>query len=44
MSDLQATLLHLVGLDHRRLTYRHNNRVETLTDFNEARVLRELLA
>jgi hypothetical protein len=44
VSDLQATILHLVGLDHRRLTYRHLNRVETLTDVNPARVLTELLA
>jgi hypothetical protein len=44
VSDLHATLLHLVGLDHRRLSYRHNNRVETLTDVHDARVLTPLLA
>jgi hypothetical protein len=44
VSDVQATILHLLGLDHRRLTYRHNNRVETLTDVNEARVVSEVLA
>jgi hypothetical protein len=30
--DLHATLLHLLGLDHERLTHRHNGRDERLTD------------
>ncbi len=30
--DLHATMLHLLGLDHTRLTYRHNGRNERLTD------------
>jgi hypothetical protein len=30
--DLQATLLHTLGLDHRRLSYPHDGRDETLTD------------
>jgi hypothetical protein len=30
--DLHATILHLLGLDHTRLTYRHNGREERLTD------------
>jgi len=30
--DLQATLLHLLGLDHTRLTYRHSGRDFRLTD------------
>jgi hypothetical protein len=30
--DVQATILHLLGLDHERLTYRHNGRDERLTD------------
>lgn len=30
--DLQATLLHLLGLDHTRLTYRHQGRDFRLTD------------
>jgi hypothetical protein len=30
--DLHATLLHLLGLDHERLTFRHNGRDERLTD------------
>jgi hypothetical protein len=44
--DLHATILHQLGLDHDRLTYRHHGRDETLTDsaVTDARVVRELLA
>jgi hypothetical protein len=30
--DLQATILHLLGLDHLKLTYRHMGRDFRLTD------------
>lgn len=30
--DLHATMLHLLGVDHKRLTYRHNGRDYRLTD------------
>ena len=30
--DLHATILHLLGLDHERLTYRHAGRDFRLTD------------
>ena len=30
--DLQATILHCLGLDHTRLTYRHQGRDFRLTD------------
>jgi Protein of unknown function (DUF1501) len=30
--DFHATILHLLGLDHERLTFRHNSRDERLTD------------
>jgi hypothetical protein len=30
--DLHATILHLLGIDHERLTYLHNGREERLTD------------
>ncbi|MBH55476.1 MAG: hypothetical protein CMI18_14185 [Opitutaceae bacterium] len=30
--DLHATILHLLGLDHEKLTYFHNGREERLTD------------
>jgi len=43
--DLQATILHLLGFDHERLTYRHNGLDHRLTGVQEpAKVVRELLA
>jgi len=30
--DIHATLLHLLGLDHKKLTFVHNGRAERLTD------------
>jgi hypothetical protein len=30
--DLHATILHLLGLDHTKLTYRHSGRDFRLTD------------
>jgi uncharacterized protein (DUF1501 family) len=41
--DLQATLLHLFGLDHERLTYRFQGREFRLTDV-DGKVVRALLA
>jgi hypothetical protein len=41
--DLQATVLHLLGLDHERLTYRHSGRDFRLTDVH-GHVVRRLLA
>jgi len=41
--DLHATILHALGLEHKRLTYRHNGRDFRLTDV-EGRVIREILA
>jgi arylsulfatase A-like enzyme len=32
VNDLHATLLHLLGMDHERLTYFHNGRAFRLTD------------
>jgi len=32
INDLHATILHLLGLEHKRLTYRHNGRDFRLTD------------
>jgi hypothetical protein len=44
--DLQATLLNALGLDHRRLTYPHDGREDSLTDADvtKARVVHELFA
>lgn len=41
--DLHATILHLLGLDHKRLTYRHAGRDFRLTDVY-GNVVREILA
>lgn len=43
-SDLHATILHLLGLDHEKLTFAHNGRDERLTDVYKAHVIKELLA
>ena len=40
--DLHATALHLLGLDHTRLTYYHNGVQRRLTDVH-GRVIREIL-
>ena len=32
VNDLRATILHCLGLDHERLTYRHHGRDFRLTD------------
>ncbi len=44
--DLQATLLHALGLDHRKLVYPHEGRLEGLTDVEvtKAKIVPELLA
>jgi hypothetical protein len=41
--DLHATILHLMGLDHERLTYRYSGRDFRLTDVH-GRVVRDILA
>ena len=41
--DLHATILHLMGIDHERLTYRYSGRDFRLTDV-EGRVAKEILA
>ena len=43
VNDLHATILHLMGLDHRKLTYLHNGRDERLTDVG-GRVVAGVLA
>ena len=40
--DLQATILHLLGIDHERLTYRFQGRYYRLTDVS-GRVLKDIL-
>jgi hypothetical protein len=41
--DLQATILHLLGLDHKKLTFRFQGRDFRLTDV-AGEVVRKLLA
>jgi arylsulfatase A-like enzyme len=41
--DFQATLLHLLGVDHERLTYRFQGREFRLTDIH-GQVVRGILA
>ena len=41
--DLNATLLHLLGLDHTRLTFRHQGRDFRLTDVH-GEVIKPILA
>ena len=41
--DLHATLLYQMGIDHERLTYRHNGRDFRLTDVG-GRAIQEILA
>ena len=43
MHDLHATLLHLLGIDHRRLTYRYSGRDFRLTDVH-GEVVNELFS
>jgi len=43
INDLHATVLHLLGLDHKRLTYKYNGRDFRLTDV-AGNVVREVLA
>jgi hypothetical protein len=43
MHDLHATILHLLGLDHQRLTYHHAGREFRLTDVY-GKVAKDILA
>ncbi|MEK0444915.1 MAG: hypothetical protein RLZZ399_236 [Verrucomicrobiota bacterium] len=41
--DLNATILHCLGVDHRRLTFRYQGLDQRLTGVEEAKVVREIL-
>jgi hypothetical protein len=43
-NDFQATVLHLMGLEHSQLVYYHNGQAQTLTNNRTARVVQEILA
>ncbi|MAQ90535.1 MAG: sulfatase, partial [Rhodopirellula sp.] len=40
--DLHATMLHLMGIDHEKLTYRHSGRDFRLTDVH-GKVISDIL-
>jgi hypothetical protein len=42
--DLHATILHVLGIDHERLIYRHQGLDQRLTGVEPAKVIRDLLA
>ena len=44
MADFHATVLHLLGIDSNRLTYRHDTRDEKLTDIHQAKVVTDILS
>jgi arylsulfatase A-like enzyme len=44
LRDLHATILHLMGLDHRKLTYFYGGLENKLTGVQEAEVIRGLIA
>jgi hypothetical protein len=43
-NDFQATILHLLGLEHARLVYHSSGRQQRLTDGRPARVVEQILA
>lgn len=43
INDLHATILHLLGIDHAKLTYKYNGRQFRLTDVG-GKVIREIVA
>jgi len=43
VNDIHATILHLMGLDHTKLTYLHSGRDERLTDV-AGKVIQPILA
>ena len=43
-NDYQATILHLLGMDHARLVYHSNGREQRLTDGRPPRLLTPILA
>lgn len=42
-NDFQATILHQLGIDHRKLLYRHNGQEQQITNQRTARVVSEIL-
>jgi len=44
LKDLHVTLLHLLGMDDRRLTFFHEGRFKQISQTGDGSVIRELLS
>ena len=44
MHDFHATMLHLLGIDHERLTYKFQGLDYRLTDVEPTKIVKEVLA
>jgi hypothetical protein len=44
LNEINATILHLMGIDHSRFTYKFQGLDQRLTGVEERRVIKELLA
>jgi hypothetical protein len=44
VSDLHATILHLMGFDHRRLTFFYNGLDQRLTGVEEKTIIQQVLS
>ena len=44
VNDLQATLMHLLGIDHERFTFRFQGLDQRLTGVEESRVVNDIIA
>jgi hypothetical protein len=42
--DFHATMLHLLGIDHKRLTFSHQGLDQRLTGVEPSRVVKEILS
>lgn len=42
--DLNATILHLLGIDHERFTFKYRGLNQRLTGVEEAHIVKEILA
>ena len=42
--DLNATILHTLGIDHNRLAFKHQGLQQRLTGVEPARVVKDILA
>jgi hypothetical protein len=43
VADFHATVLHQLGLDHRRLVFHHDTREEKLTDVHQAKIVEAII-